>query len=524
MITHDFVSLGSQTQLVARLKQLVGFSSSLIILSGATGAGKSTISLQLINELESSIPVRLLNFSADMPISRQRELIVQGIQPNAVFDAEESLVDSLSRLLPNPQIESLFIIDGADLVDGSVYLELWQWLAIADQLAPKHKISILLLGNSEFSNHLAQHLKGREQMALEVEVEPLTQKEQQKLLVSCLQGTSLTSEQKSEIQFSLSQIAGLPADVIAIAEAYMDERKPAKPSTQFKLPISGNKALAGVAVLAGAALLLSLVMPAAKKESEEAKSDTAVRQEATLQPEANTIPVTPVEETISSAEPVMQEAVVANGHIEGMDAETPDDETDKTRVVISDQAIQQMSAQNAESSTSNTSTPVANDSHDVTSPEQLKPIVEEIKGDSQKNIVQEDNKPATKVEAVPVTKPVEKKIVKKTTAVKPKTVVAKPRATVTTSTSGASASGKGFALQLAASGNQTALKQLAAKNGLTAKTYIYKNSSTGMYVLIYGDYASSVAAKSNIVKLPATIQALKPWPKSYAQVRKEQTK
>ncbi len=522
MITHEFISLGTQTQLVARLKQLVGFSSSLILLSGADGAGKTTVSQLLINELDNRFSAGFVSFAADMSLARQRESFILALKPNSVFDPEGALSETLARLIPKPEMQCVLVIENADVVGLEFFDELWQWLIFADRVAPKHKINILLLGNSEFSNHLAHHLKGREQVALEVEVEPLTQKEQQKLLVSCLQGSSLTSEQKSEIQFSLSQISGLPADVIAIAEAYMDEKIPKQPSSkQFKLPVSSNKAIAGVAILAGAALLLSLVIPGTKKESPNVtQPEPLARQSVELQPSASE-PTTSasVQESVSSATPVVQESITGNNQVEGIVAESSIDDSDKTRVVISDQAIQQMSAVNAQaSSVAGTNAPTGTEN----GLNQLKPVVNDIKG------VPATVEPVPKAETItPVEKkpqhivPAVKKTVKK---VEPSsTKITAKKAPTKTTTTAAGAKGKGFALQLAASGNQAALKKLAQVNGLSTKSYIYKNKTTGMFVLLYGDYPSSVAAKTNITKLPKAIQNLKPWPKSYAQVRKEQT-
>lgn len=150
--------------------------------------------------------------------------------------------------------------------------------------------------------------------------------------------------------------------------------------------------------------------------------------------------------------------------------------------------------------------------------EQLNPVVNELKGSTA--VVE----PAPKAEVAPAPV-VEKKTQHVAPAVKKAVKKAQqPVKKTTTTTASATATGKGFALQLAASGNQSALKKLAQANGLSSKTFIYKSNATGLFVLLYGDYPSSVAAKSNITKLPRAVQNLKPWPKSYAQVRKEQIK
>ena len=53
---------------------------------------------------------------------------------------------------------------------------------------------------------------------------------------------------------------------------------------------------------------------------------------------------------------------------------------------------------------------------------------------------------------------------------------------------------------------------------------VYKNQSTGMYVLVYGQYTSSAAAKVAVSRLLAALKNTNPWPKSYAQIKKEQGK
>lgn len=94
----------------------------------------------------------------------------------------------------------------------------------------------------------------------------------------------------------------------------------------------------------------------------------------------------------------------------------------------------------------------------------------------------------------------ERKIVKTKTPVVRKTTVSKSSVAAAPVTDG-------YVLQLAASGNPTALKTLATSSGLQAKTQIYKNQSNGMYVLIYGEYNSSAAAKAAVAGLPVALRS-----------------
>ena len=111
----------------------------------------------------------------------------------------------------------------------------------------------------------------------------------------------------------------------------------------------------------------------------------------------------------------------------------------------------------------------------------------EIKGDMQ-----------TVVRSEPVSKKVssekkvtsEKKVVpKKPKAAVERKIVKSSASTAKATSSNLSATGKGYALQLAASSDPAALKKLAVSSGLQAKTKIYKNQSNGKYI---GKYSITI--------------------------------
>ena len=211
---------------------------------------------------------------------------------------------------------------------------------------PLHKISVLLIGTSEFSERLAQHLKGRDQMALEIEIEPLTQKEQKKLLVNCLQDGEVSAAQGEQALTRLAHCQGKPGEVVAIAEACMDK----KSLSSLKTTIPVNKLIAGVAVLAGVVLLLSWIVPSlSDKESSTATPPVTQpeRQEVALQPNTSAAVVAP-EGVVpaSGAVPavVTQDGIVSGAETVAIDAESATDDSGKRRVVISDQAVRQMAS------------------------------------------------------------------------------------------------------------------------------------------------------------------------------------
>lgn len=515
MTSIEYLLLPTQTQLVFRLKQLIGFSSSFIFLSGSQGSGRTSVVQLLMNELETSCDVSYVSLTPEMELSGVREHIELQLVPGAGVDPDEPLDEALIRLIPDLSVPRLLVIDNADCQSPEWLLELWQWLAYVDELYPLHKISVLLIAGSEFSGHLAQHLKGRDQKALEIKVEPLTLREQKILLVNCLQDGDVSAAQGKVALARLAHSQGTPGEVVAIAEAVMDKKSLSSFGIN-DLPV--NKVVAAVAVLAGIVLLLSWMIPS---QSEKEPVNQPERQAVALAPATSAADgVVPVSGALPAA--VVQDGIVSGAVTTGIDAEQPADDGDKRRVVISDQVVNQMTANQPITGVVAEENPAQapQASSAVTSLDQLQPVVNDIKTKSSSAV---QNEPAN-TQVAPAKKTVqpkpkttaERKKVKATATVAKKTTQPKRKTTVAPAGS--------YALQLAASGNPAALRQLAASNGVQAKTQIYKNQSNGMYVLVYGQYSSATAAKAAVTGLPAALQSSKPWPKSYAQINKEQSK
>lgn len=479
-----------------------------------------------MNELDANLAVGYVELHPDMTLSRVRESIVLQLMPNAVFDASEPLNETLSRLISDFSHPRLLIVDDADSLASDWAFELWQWLAHVDEWHPSHKISVLLIGTSEFSEYLAQHLKGRERMALEIEVEPLTLKEQKKLLMHYLQDGDVSAAQGEQALARLAHSQGKPGAVVAIAEACMDKKSL---SSLGKTALPVNKIVATVAILAGVVLLLSWIIPSLSEKDTTATTESVIqpeRQAVTLAPNASAAVTPEGVVAASGALPVMvtQEGIVSAADGAGIDAEQAEDDSNKRRVVISDQALQQITANQA--ATELTIVDGQNQtSAAVTSIHQLEPIVNEIKGNSTSAVRSEAE--SKKVDTKKKTSS-EKKLVQKKPKVTAERKPVKNSApivkTAKSNSSVISSANKGYALQLAASSDVAALRKLAVSSGLQAKTNIYKNQSNGKYVLIYGEYASAAAAKAAISGLPAAVKNTKPWPKSYTQIRTEQGK
>lgn len=572
----DFVALPSQQQLVARLLQLIGHSSSFIFLSGPTGSGRSVVSQELMASLDARWQIGYASLQPEMALTRIREMLIHQLTPHAVFDVDDPLDDSLARLYPTPRGPHVLVIDNVDSQNELGWiLELWNWMLVIDHLYPEHQVSILLLCSPELANVYVHQLTDRHSPALDIEIEALSLKEQKNLLMNYWQEGYSGSSEKDNALIQLKQSQGTPGEIVSIAEACMDK------STEGNTPREGhtprtvhsvNRIAAIVAVCAGIALLLSLVIPSLMKHKTAEPAAQPERQAVETAPNLGAVSAATGASTGISAPGVgiQQEGISATSNAQGVIAVSPSDDQDKKRVVISDHVIDQMdsskpvpdqavtAAQPTPSAASVTPTPDAaitgngstagsvssTDANRVTSLQQMNPIVNEIKGNSQSPLTSSSavehkvrhHAPAhVKVPPKPqVKKPVpaaKTTVVKPAANVKAKAVPTEPviqpyaatlgiKSNVTSSS--VAPQGSGFTLQLAASSQPGSLKAMAQKNGLGSRYQVYKSHVTGMYVLIYGHYASAASAKADVANLPAGIQQTKPWPKSYAQVQKEQ--
>ncbi|MGL5952757.1 Uncharacterized protein conserved in bacteria [Providencia rustigianii] len=80
-----------------------------------------------------------------------------------------------------------------------------------------------------------------------------------------------------------------------------------------------------------------------------------------------------------------------------------------------------------------------------------------------------------------------------------------------------------YTLQLSSASRSDTLEAFAKENKL-ANYQVYKTIRNGQtwYVLIHGNYSSVNEAKSAIAKLPAPVQAKKPWVRNMKQVKQDQ--
>lgn len=121
--------------------------------------------------------------------------------------------------------------------------------------------------------------------------------------------------------------------------------------------------------------------------------------------------------------------------------------------------------------------------------------------------------PAAVPKPVPVAKPV---------APQPK-----PAAVAVAKTGSASAGwygaqpGSQFALQILGTRSEGGAQAFVSKNGAEYRYFKKMHQGQPLYVVTYGKFSSRAAAQAAIKSLPASVQAGKPWPRSFASIQQE---
>ena len=156
MVERTLISLPSQLQLVERLQHLIYLSSSIIFVSGETGIGKSTLTEHLSNVLPNDLQ-QIYIVLANMPsLARLRQQIVEQLYNKALFNAEDSLLDTITRLqqVGNQNQNRLIIIDNAENLPNGFVCELCELFSSVNFMQD-HTFNILFFANESVNQ---QHL------------------------------------------------------------------------------------------------------------------------------------------------------------------------------------------------------------------------------------------------------------------------------------------------------------------------------------------------------------------------------
>ena len=228
MVERTLISLSSQLQLIERLQHIIYLSSSLIFVSGEPGSGKSTLTENLSNALNSDLQQIYISLSNTPSIGKLRQQIIGQLYENPLFNSEDNLLDTILRLQASETKEcnKLLIIDNADHLPESFILELCE-LFSGEDFIRDNTLNILLLAdettNEQYLDYIENNLISRMRSSLEhveFKLPPLSTEESFSLLEHNFKQVDYKPDPQSPEKLTslLKECAGNPKKIIQLAD------------------------------------------------------------------------------------------------------------------------------------------------------------------------------------------------------------------------------------------------------------------------------------------------------------------
>ena len=228
MVERTLISLPSQLQLIDRLQHLIYLSSSLIFVSGEAGSGKSTLTENLSNVLPSELQQVYISLVNSVTATSLRQKIIAQLYDKALFNAEDTLLESVVRLQESKQRTKsrLIIIDNAEHLPDDFIIELCE-LFSDPNFAQDNTFNVLLLTDGKttqaYLNYIETHLVSRLQSTLshlELILPALAPQEASELLLHNFQQVDYQAklQHQDALNRQLTLCNGNPQKIIKLAD------------------------------------------------------------------------------------------------------------------------------------------------------------------------------------------------------------------------------------------------------------------------------------------------------------------
>ncbi|MCK5819296.1 MAG: ATP-binding protein [Psychromonas sp.] len=161
MAERNLANLASQLQLAERLQHLIYLSSSLIVVSGKKGAGKSIAIENLSNLLPESTIENILSLNTTLNESEARSKILSRLFSKPLFNPEEHLLTSILQLQRNDivDVSHLLIFDNAQLLPDRMIVEFAEIIKNKNEII-EGEFNILFCCEEGYAHKLTTLLSG----------------------------------------------------------------------------------------------------------------------------------------------------------------------------------------------------------------------------------------------------------------------------------------------------------------------------------------------------------------------------
>ncbi|MGB7994743.1 MAG: SPOR domain-containing protein [Photobacterium halotolerans] len=528
------LDLDSQIQLLSRVQFLTRFSSHLIQISGEPGAGKSWLAQRYLEQWADSDGINhtrqaLLMCHPAQNDSQHRTILLNQLIPGAVFNDNDPLHQSVERLLAGKPVELLLVIDDAHMLSPALIGELWA-LVVKAQESADWQVNVLLFSQTgRLTKALQQVSHGQGQAPLELEIPLLPEQEVQAFLELVLATHSLDANQRRALKAQAAEVTPTPGALSAL-----NHTEVANMANTSSRTFSPAALLLLLLVIAAAGLVFWYFpdQPASSQSDTESLSPNTTAADEVLAQSADGLAVSPDEH---AGLPLATDSVAVDltDKSDSQVAETESSASAEANAEILPEPVKIEGLTVGRSNTAGQRVVVPSDVVDAMITEQETGGSGELAVAAQDALSQAADTPAAEGGETGI--PGAASAPEQTQGAEPvrtAPAVAAPTAPQLTGLQAAMAADKAtlksvnsrhYALQLAAMHSLEATRSFLNEYGIEDIAQVYQTQRQGVrwYIVVTGDYSSVAAARRAQAQLPAKVQSVQPWVKSFTQIHRE---
>ncbi len=218
------LEMTSQVELLDRLQLLTRFGSNLINISGAKGSGKTWLAQRYLEAWATEKNQSLLLCYPSQTDAQQRAMMLNQLVSDAMFNENDSVLDSFGLLVGDEPCDVVFVVDDAQMLTEDLLAELWM-LVVEAQSHPKWSVNVVLFSEGDSLEHILARIGyGQETKPVDFEIEAFTEQEAEEFTELLVVRYAQTLEGKQKIRKQAKKCQRLPGELIALGAKKVEKR------------------------------------------------------------------------------------------------------------------------------------------------------------------------------------------------------------------------------------------------------------------------------------------------------------
>jgi septal ring-binding cell division protein DamX len=169
MALEQLPMLPSQTTLIERVKYQLTVGNPFVVVTGERGSGKTVLLEKISSLIDEKFLCAFIPCSSKLEVSALREILMQQLSPNIIFNSSDSLLDVLQRVDFKDK-KVCIVVDNIDLANKDFFKELSYLRKIKNG-----ELFYLILSST--SSWLSEQILNIDESLIEIEIPQLTEED-----------------------------------------------------------------------------------------------------------------------------------------------------------------------------------------------------------------------------------------------------------------------------------------------------------------------------------------------------------